>query len=548
MKKLLIIFACLGAVAAVLFFVFRKKHQPAVDQEIAKRLVTLVHDGSKGLYNLQMDSLVANVVDSKLLLLNARLIPDTAVYDSLSKLGQAPADLFEVSIDRFSIDDITPVDFLTAKEINLDRIYLKNPTIRVVHRFKKPESEKTDSLETIYARLKDKVSGISIDTIRIEDANFTYENRLTGKLSKIGKVSFLASDFLLNEKTQADTTRFLFARNCNIRIQNYTLKTADSLYAMGFQDLLIETSKRQLVINQFKITPRVSKALFYKTVGSQRDHFNMLVNKVTIRSISWWKMLADEALQVDHVAMDNLELDIYNDRTQKPDNRSKMGKYPHQLLMKLVFGFSVDTIAVTNMRLAYNELSAKTGQKGTLQFSRINARMLNVTNDSVKIRNNAIMKVDINGRFMEEAPVQASFAFNLQKQRTGDFEVSMKLGRLSKESINKLTIPLGPARIDELNMKSLTCNISGNNNSASGTLNFQYSDLKVAVLKDAGDTLKKKKLLSFLANTFILKSANPAKGKEVTVAHPTFRRDPRKSFFNLVWKTIFTGIKQTAGL
>ena len=34
--------------------------------------------------------------------------------------------------------------------------------------------------------------------------------------------------------------------------------------------------------------------------------------------------------------------------------------------------------------------------------------------------------------------------------------------------------------------------------------------------------------------------------REVRVAHPVVERDATKSFFNLIWKTIFTGVLQTA--
>lgn len=547
MKKLLIVLACLGVVAAILFVVFRKKHQPAVDKEIAKRLIDFVHDGSNGLYHLEMDSLVADVVDSRLTIFNAHLRPDTVLYEKQLGSAQSPQDLFDVKIAQFSIDDISPVDFLTAKEINLEKIYLKNPVIQVVHR-KQKSNEQKDSSGTVFQRLQNKINSIQVDTIRIEDASFTYENRTKKKTSKIEKLSFLATDFLIAESTQNDTTRFLFSKNCRIRLRDYSLQTPDSLYTFRFEDLAIETSRKIMVIDNIRFAPRVSASAFYKQVGHQQDRFNLAINRVTINDIGWWSMLGDESLIVKQILLNKPELDIFNDKSQKADTRSKMGKYPHQLLMKVAFGIRVDTMSIRDMRLSYTELNPKTGVEGTLRFTNINGNLLNVTNDSATILTRPLMKIDVNATFMQEAPVRANFSFNLAKQRSGDFEVSMKLGKLSKEAVNKLTVPLGPVRIDELKLNSLNATIKGNNNSATGRLVFEYEDLKVSALKNDGDTVKKKKLLSFIANTFILKSANPIGGKEARVAYPTFKRDPKKSYFNLVWKTIFTGIKMTAGI
>ncbi len=43
----------------------------------------------------------------------------------------------------------------------------------------------------------------------------------------------------------------------------------------------------------------------------------------------------------------------------------------------------------------------------------------------------------------------------------------------------------------------------------------------------------------------VIHNENPSPGQPLRVAKPKFTRDPQKSFFNLVWKTIFTGIKET---
>lgn len=549
MKKLFIVIACLAVVAALLFFfVFRKKHQPAVDQEIAKRLVLLVRDGSNGLYNLEMDSLVADVIDSKLTVYKARLRPDTTVYDSLLLLRKAPPDLFDVQIDQFSIDDISPVDFLAAKEINLEKILLKHPVIRVIHRNVISDTVRDDSSKTVFQRIQDKVSKINVDTIRIEDASFTYDNRSKKKISKIERVNFVASDFLLAEETQNDTSRFLFSKNCSIRVYDYSMVTNDKLYKFTFDNLIIETSRRLLVVNKLAFQPAMGATAFYKAVGHQQDRFDLKIDQVGISDIAWWSVLGEESLVVPRVTLNQLALDIYNDKSQKPDTRSKMGKYPHQMLMKLAFGLKVDTITISNMRFTYNEKNPKTDQVGILYFSDVNGNIFNATNDSLTIKRKPMMQVDLRASFMRETPMHAKFSFNLARERTGDFEVDVNLGKVSAKTINYLSIPLGSLKIDDINMKSLDCNIKGNNASSRGMVRFEYAGLKVAALKNNGDTLKKRKFLSFLANTFILKSENPMKGKAVTVVYPTFTRDPQKSFFNLVWKTIFTGIKMTAGI
>jgi hypothetical protein len=101
--------------------------------------------------------------------------------------------------------------------------------------------------------------------------------------------------------------------------------------------------------------------------------------------------------------------------------------------------------------------------------------------------------------------------------------------------------------IKSCQIQDLTFNMTGNERRASGQVKFLYSNLKVNILKkqDGSHEFKKKGLLSFLANALVIKDANPD-GGETRLAHPRYERDITKSFFNLVWKTLFTGIKETA--
>lgn len=59
---------------------------------------------------------------------------------------------------------------------------------------------------------------------------------------------------------------------------------------------------------------------------------------------------------------------------------------------------------------------------------------------------------------------------------------------------------------------------------------------------------KKKGFLSFLANKLLIEDANPTKGEAARSANITFQRTPAASFFNLMWKSIFIGMREIVGL
>ncbi|MNY54423.1 hypothetical protein D3C86_1902980 [compost metagenome] len=59
---------------------------------------------------------------------------------------------------------------------------------------------------------------------------------------------------------------------------------------------------------------------------------------------------------------------------------------------------------------------------------------------------------------------------------------------------------------------------------------------------------KKKGFLSFLANNLLIKDANPVKGEPARTADITFQRTPAASFFNLLWKSFFIGMREIVGI
>jgi hypothetical protein len=97
--------------------------------------------------------------------------------------------------------------------------------------------------------------------------------------------------------------------------------------------------------------------------------------------------------------------------------------------------------------------------------------------------------------------------------------------------------------IDELH-----CTGSGNEYAIHGDVSLLYHDLHIAVMgkdKDA-DTMKKKTVISMVAN-ILVKNDNPKKDEPIRVANNiSLKRDSRKSYFNMLWMALFTGVVKIA--
>ena len=107
---------------------------------------------------------------------------------------------------------------------------------------------------------------------------------------------------------------------------------------------------------------------------------------------------------------------------------------------------------------------------------------------------------------------------------------------------------MGLIKINSGKINSINFNFKGNDSSAKGDFVMKYDGLKVYVLKSDKTTkeIKKRGLASIAAN-LIVKNDNPG-ASGLRKESPKYERDIYKSFFNLVWKTLFTGMKETIGI
>jgi hypothetical protein len=151
-------------------------------------------------------------------------------------------------------------------------------------------------------------------------------------------------------------------------------------------------------------------------------------------------------------------------------------------------------------------------------------------------------------KFINKAPVDAKLVMLLKDPR-GKFFMEGNIGAIDVLSLNVLTQPMGLARMERGSIEKMRFNLTGTDSSSEGKVELLYSGIKVSLLKKDKDENKyNKKGLASLAANIIMKKSNPSKGDSARVSDVHFRRILNKSFFNLIWKTIFTGVKETVGI
>jgi len=217
------------------------------------------------------------------------------------------------------------------------------------------------------------------------------------------------------------------------------------------------------------------------------------------------------------------------------------------MLYKMPLPVYVDTLVGNKVDLSYKEINPKSQQAGTLLFKQVHGVFRNITNIDSMIAKNKHLIADMDAVFMQGGKLRARFNF-FMGEPAGDFAISGQPKDMDGRQLTPITRPLALVEVKSANIRDLSFSMQGNERGATAEVKFIYDHLKVTILKKDDDThqLKKKGLLSLFANVLAIRDSNPPGDGKVHVAHVRYTRDPRKSFFNLVWKTIFTGVKETA--
>ncbi len=554
-KFFLILIISIVALAGGVFVYLKVRKLKDFEPLIKERLEKLVYNATEGLYHIQFDEMDADITESKLSVKNIHFTVDSTRLESLIRDGKRPSDIFDVRLKALGIDGIDLMEFISNGKINLNTLYIKGPELEVYHTKKDSlaQSKDTASMMTLYRRVSKDLKQLSINKVVIEHMSVSLHNRDRKdrvRTTVLNDVSIYFDDILVDSTSQSDSTRFLYAKDANITTHNLQLRSGDSMYFFIFDSIGLNALSKKAAVNGFYVKPRVQKEEFSRVHKYVKDRYDVNFQKVAFNKIDWWNIVLNESFDAEEMEITKGEVHIYCDRRLLPNEKSKVGNYPHQLIKKISIPVNIDTIRFNDIDVIYEEFNPKADESGKLVFYNINAAVNNVTNDPELISRNPVMRIDARGSLMNAGTLSAVFNFDLSRSDKGVFSVDAYLSKTDLKRLNKVTEPIGLFKSEEGVADRMDIHLSGDNYNMAGNIRFEYHDLKISLLKkdeDDNNDLKKQGLLSFVANNFILKSDNPQKNKKVRTETMSFQRDINKSFFNFIWKTTLIGIMKTVG-
>jgi hypothetical protein len=533
-----------GIAAAIVFW------QQIKYKLVHQQLTSAISDKSAGLYKLTYKNLLIDEVAGNVSVEDVHLTTDSVMYAERSRDHAAPARI-DIRIPKLIITGVKTPKALMNKKLEGQSIDIQSAVIELRPE-KQPDSASKQKdgiklVDAIYQQVLGNLQSVKADSLLVHNLTFIVRDPGSGKVSFKGSgFSCGFSDILIDSAHQNDSSRILFAKEIAVSCRDLSLTSKDKKYKYIFSGLDYNSPARRFRISKIRVEPQLSEADFAAAYTYSKDRLDFTIENVDIRNIDRFALF-NQRLIADSLVIGNSSFKIFRDISHPHDSVDRTNAYPQLALMKLALPVNIHKLILTHSFIEYKEKNAKSDSSGKLQFFDVHAVFTNVTNIAGPIKQNNKMQMDFRSRFLNKAGFHAKIIM-LLNDPDGKFTLDAKLDKMNPVYLNPMLQPMALARIDRGQIQSLSYHLDADKIHGIGKLTFLYSDLKVILLKkDEAQNKYKTKLFSTFAAGLFVKNSNPDKG-ETRVSRVDFPRDRHRSIFHLMWKSMFTALKETAGM
>ncbi|MFN4313567.1 MAG: hypothetical protein ACK4E0_04680 [Chitinophagaceae bacterium] len=525
----------------LLFWLYYRK------QIVREQLESAVWDGTDGLYQISYDEMRLDEWTGRIQFKNIQLNYDTSRYKSLRAENQAPPFLMRIKIPKLEINGVETPRALLSRQLKADEIQIHQPQVNWI------AVEKSDTASSTFPSNEELVDVLGnlrwlrINRIQIHAGEF--EKTRLGEIrdSMLLTGIYLRLDSIaIDSSEQFDAERMLFAKEIDLAVKQFNWRSSDGLYRCQIDSARIDSRAEQLQLARFRWQPVQNELDFMKGQRFATDRINAELRQLVLSGLQIPKMLRD-SIMADSIGIGSGFVLLYRDLGLPHDGKNRVGTYPPQLLNKLGSVIDIPIVAGNNLLIEYKERNAENRKAGAVRFEQTSFEIMNLSNNGKPGDGNEPIQLNAVSRFMGVSNLNAKWKFNIEG-KPELFSVAGVLGPMPRSSINKLIEPMGSARMEDGEVHSLQFNFLGNNHRMWGKLQLQYKDLRISLLQPAPDKKPSKKWLASLAANLFTRSSNmPDKGEPAEEYEVENERDPHRSIFHLIWKSIFEGIKTTMG-
>jgi hypothetical protein len=512
-----------------------------VEPVLRKRLHTLVVDGSDSLYTYTLGGLNVNFWGGHVGVNNLQVQPDSNRYRQLKADGKLPALVMQLDVARADIKGIAILSLLFGRKIVIDEISSQNANVKL-SRYVKNREEVAASEEKLplWKAIQPAIKDVRVERIKLDGIKFLYKNEdgEEGKL-QFDRCDALFENIRIDSAVVDDTSRMGYVEHISFRLNDLKYRTTDSTYKMKAEWITYNSAQRLLQVEDFKLQPTIKNE--DRNDSMRKSWYTVTFDKVSFMGLRIDKYLQQNRAVADSVIFQRPTLAVYQDKLGQKSYDSKIGRYPHQLLMKARSVIAIKKFVASDMQIDITEKHEETRQVGTLQLTDINLTVLNIVNDPALIKQNPVSTAEASGKIIG-SPIQTSFRFYLDSAE-GRFDVKGRIGTVTAAQLNPVSTRLANIEVPSVQIAQVDFFVRGEDYEVTSDVQMLYSNLALVFRKRDEETgaNKTRKFWTKILNRYAINTANAGerKAEGVRVARLT-----TQSFFGMIWKAVFEGMQR----
>lgn len=550
-----------------------------IENRIEQALVREVDQRTAGLYHLQVERTTLGLIKRSVTLEKICLIADTtrlisqgeSHFISQINIAQLTATKIDwqknasdlmLSCDQFTLRDPIIHIFRNRKVTKMPDNQNTNPIHEINPNGIRSETEHTNNTTTSSQQLINKNPRSNSQTstpsqIGLPRQTFTpanervkivnliltngaiYEYETDGEKSNLhvtNGISFETGAIAIDLTSDTANTH-LSRRNLTANIVGiqYTFQNKEN--QLRLDTLYLNTTKRFIRTTGLQLIPQLPQSDYAELSQTHSDWTKIQTSTTIWSGIDFTAFMKERSIVIDTITIQHAEINSYKNRQIAQPQREK--QLLNQTLRHLPIALDIRCIQFGPLDVVYQELTPEGVQPGKLTVTNLTGECLGLSNRPAQ--NQSFLTIRSTGKLMGLANLQTTINFSLQ-DTSEQFTVNGQLGSLAMNQLNTLTEPLANLSIQNGRIDTLIFNITGNKHSSAVDLKLLYNGLEIELIKDHDGQIRQRRLLSEAINDWVVYSSNPQYGT-TRIGTGTALRDPYKSQFNYLWKSLWPGLK-----
>ncbi|KEO73093.1 hypothetical protein [Anditalea andensis] len=475
---------------------------------------------------------------------------DELVFTDLSLVpnninGNPGSPVIRANIPKVAINTQSLRDIQQTGEVIIIDMLLQNPDIQVyIDQGVKdqPPKDPDKIVQNIVSRLQ-------LDRFKINNGAIAIKEKGTGReIQAFRQISVTLKDLDLDiAGGESFDRQFLFSTDHEVIIPDYELIMKDSMNVLKIGMATLKGS--DLVLENVKMTPLYGKYQYTRKVGFQTDVASVKIPLMVLEGFDLALFIDEKKLIGQKMHISQPSAHLFRDK-RFPKKEDKYRPMPQELMMNAGMDVLLDSLIIYEGNVFYNEFPEKGMVPGNIAFTGINLTVapFQLTSrpedylfsslslaGSGFINEKAPLKLDGEMFFSGRFPIQLN-------AEVGEFDISL---------INPILEANAFVSVRDGIIRSARWTINADDERAVGKMALRYNNLNVKLLDER--TLEKgvgrKRILTFVINTFAVRSNNPRKLFNTMVTSDIYLpRDTNRFIFNYWWQATLTGLKGSAGL